>query len=402
MAIRKISLMKGSFSRTLLATLFILLCNTSSLAGKIGSTSAASESKNDVIATLDRLFQRSSMHRVEMHPQDSNLFRVARGGSDQGSVTSASWCGSHLLMFGYGFFDPVKQEPPSHGGFLVDLDSRKIWRLGKLATGERIGGCTVDGEWFIYHKKFNKGQDLVFGRYNLRTGKKEDMLHFKGSEYLPSLMWSPDGSKILYTQERTIVVLMTSEPIWKLFWGKRWKFPHNGFEVTWLGDSSGVLVRYASNPNDNMSERRLAVDRTGDPLTPLEVLLTPSDLSRLKVDSSNRVYGIKNISQLQRCIFGDKALQCEPAIADDPAIDVYDITSDGSVIFYADSNMSRPGACLWRYEIVNKQKTCLWKHRQGTILLVSPDGYHLAFQPEGLYPPNKRGETFGFAIMRVK
>lgn len=344
-------------------------------------------------------FSETTVHPVGVHPQNPNLLRIARISDDVGTVTSADWCGSRLLMFGYGFFDPVEPEPPSHGGFLVDVASRKTWRLGELAPGERVMDCTRDGQWFIYFKRVNQGKDVVLGRYHIETGRKEDFLRFNNSPYLQLGLWSPDGKKIYFGRKENGVVLKTADPVWQIIWGKP-QFSRS--EVAWLGDATGLLVKYQSDPNDNKSDWVFAIYRFDDAGGRLETLDAPIDLRVLAVDGANRVYGIRGQVHLSRCTLRGKALQCEPAIADDPEVaTIYDFLPDGSAIFYTDRHPARPGTCLWRYEEATRQSTCLWGHGVGTQLHVSPDGRSVAFSTNGLYPPDKRGATHGFAVLRV-
>jgi hypothetical protein len=396
MTVFPFSSVKNIFCKAL-AIFVILVCSEIGSAEDSVPTTVATINKTDSLVTsLDRLFKRTDLHRVVVYPEQPDVLQITRTDTDinKGSITGAAWCGFRLLRFHYGHYDydPGEKVPPDHGWYLADIQSRKVWRLRKLPRGGEIINCSPDGQWLIY-KRSPQGKEVVLGRYNIVLGTKEDFVRFKDPFYSPLGEWSPDGTKILFYGKVDLVNVKTSEPVWNIFWLKR-ELSLNGFEAKWLGDSSGVLLSYQSDPKNNRSERVLAIDRSGDRTKPLEILKNvPSKFGILKTDSAGRVYVVEHtqigpsrmLTQLRRCALEDKILKCEPAISGDPDVSTaYDLSSDGKVIYYMgdDDDKGVKRRCLWHYDLASKEKNCI--STGGEVPLgVSPDGRNLAISKLG-------------------
>ena len=359
-------------------------------------------------------FPETTVHRVEEHPQNKNILLIARDrvAQDEGSVSGAGkWCGPRLLMFAYGYTGGYGKVFPFHGGFLFDVVSRKMWKLGKLHGGEGIG-CSPDGEWLTYFKKVNQGKDLVLWRYHIKTGKKEPFLQLDAKVGYMG-MFSPDGKRILYFRKRMGEPIKTGDPQWKISW-LGWEQGRQATAV-WLADSTGILVKDLSDPKDNLSKSVMWTARP-EALDQRRPLRVDSELSQLKVDAANRIYGIhyqtfphipgtpqKGKRSLMRCeITTADSFKCEEAIAGNPNITPsYQVSQDGGVIFFHDHVEAEDQCCIWRYDVNNKQKQRLWEGRAIFSLNLSLDGKYMAFKSDGLFVPDVHGQTNGFALMRV-
>lgn len=380
--------MKRTFWQAL-AVLAALLCSEITWAGDPVPTPAAAGNKADnLITSFDRLFKRTDLYHVETLPENSNVIRITPRITGHGFVTGTSWCGSRLLRFYYGFhdYDPGEKIPSEHGSYLADIQSRKVWRLNKMPGGGEVINCSPDGEWLLY--SIREGKDAIVWRYQLHTGKKERFVRFRGGaidhekRWLKG-EWSPDGNRILYFG-KSMEAFKISDPVWQIFWFKRKFIPGN---YAWLADSSGMVLRYRSDPH---SPSLVVIDHSGDPAKPLEVLENaPSKFGALKMDNTGHLYGIEDtqlgpsraLTQLRRCTLQKmKILKCEPAIPGDPNISgAYDLSPDGKVVYYTgdedDKGVSR--RCLWRYEQSIDEKTCMVV--QGFMDGLSPDGQYIAF-----------------------
>jgi hypothetical protein len=377
-----------------LTVLVVMLFSGMAWASDSGLPSTVTVNETDSFVTfLDRLFKRTNVHRVVVHPEQPDVLQITRTDTDinKGSITSAEWCGSRLLRFHYGHYDYDDGEkvPPDHGWYLADIQSRKVWRLRKLPGGGEIVNCSPDGQWLIYKRIFH-GRKVILGRYNVASGMKEDFVRFKDPFSTSLGEWSPDGTKILFYGKSDLVSIKTSTPVWNIFWLKR-EISLNGFEARWLGDSSSVLLRYQVDLKNNRSESVIAVDRFGDPAKPLEILKNvPLKFEILKFDSANRLYGIEStqtgpsnvLTQLRRCTLEDSILKCESIIPSDPQVSTgYQISPDGSSVYYTpfgDSNHEeeKNRSCLWRIDLASKEKTCI--STGGEVPFgVSPDGRNL-------------------------
>lgn len=398
--------MKSNFQRALIG-LAALLCCEITWAGNTAATPVTTVGETDnLVASLDRLFKKTDLYRVIVYPKRPDVLEITRADTDinKGSLTGAAWCGSRLLRFHYGHYDydPGEKVPPDHGWYLADIQSRKVWRLRKIPRGGEIINCSPDGQWLIY-KRSSQGNKVVLGRYNIIVGTKDDFVRYKDPFHNAMGEWSPDGTKILFYQKVNLVSLKTSEPAWKIFWLNR-VLSSNGFEAKWLGDSSGVLLRYQSDPKNNRSERVLAIDRSGDRTKPLEILKNvPPQFAILKTDIVGHIYGIeytktgssKVLTQLRRCKLENKILKCEPAIPGDPDISsAYELSSDGNVIYYVgdDEDAGVSKRCLWQYERSVGEKTCMVI--QGFIHGLSSDGQYIAFSGTDL--------DGGFGVLYLK
>lgn len=375
-----------------------------------GSTGHAADEQSVARSTTTELripFPETTVHRVEVHPQNKNLLLVARdrGQQGEGVVTGAHWCGPRLLMFAYGYSGGYGKVLPFHGGFLFDVVSRKMWRIGKFDGSDGTLNCTPDGEWLLYSKKENQGKNLVLWRYHIRTGKKEPFLQLDAKITQASSQWgawSPDSKKMLYFRKRMGDHIKTGDPQWEAFW-LGWEPPPalQGTAV-WLADSASILV--------NGSEiRRVAGNQR-------KQLNTDLKLSMLQVDAANRIYGInyqtlphipgthqKSKLSLFRCeITLSDSLKCDEAITGN--LDIapgFQVSPNGDAIFFDDPTDAPGKRCIWRYDVRSQQRQCLWEWKAfAGFLSLSPDAKLLAFMSDGLFVPDAYGQTNGFAVMR--
>lgn len=358
-------------------------------------------------------FPETTVHRVEEHPQNKNILLIARDrvAQDEGSVSGAGkWCGPRLLMFAYGYTGGYGKVFPFHGGFLFDVVSRKMWKLGKLHGGEGIG-CSPDGEWLTYFKKVNQGKDLVLWRYHIKTGKKEPFLQLDAKVGYMG-MFSPDGKRILYFRKRMGEPIKTGDPQWKISW-LGWEQGRQATAV-WLADSTGILVKDLSDPKDNLSKSVMWTARP-EALDQRRPLRVDSELSQLKVDAANRIYGIhyqtfphipgtqqKSKLSLFRCeITTSDSLKCVEAISGNPGISPgYHVSPNGEVIFYLDPRETQGARCIWRYDIKSQKKQSLWCGSTEFTAL-SGDGGYLSFDGGGLFKADPHGQTRGLAVLRL-
>jgi hypothetical protein len=374
-----------------------LLCCEITWAGNTAAATSANET-DGLVTSLDYLFKRTDVHRAVVYPEQPDLLQITRADFDvnKGSILSAEWCGSRLLRFYYGHYDYDEGEkvPPDHGQYLADVQSHKIWRLRKFSGGGEIVNCSPDGQWLIY-KRSSHGAEVILGRYNITSGTKEDFVRFKDPFSTSLGEWSPDGTKILFYGKVDLVGVKTSKPVWNIFWIKR-ELSLNGLEAKWLGDSSGVLLHYQSDPKNNRSKFVLAIDRSGDPAKPLEVLdNVPPEFRLAMIDSANHIYGVVDIREpvrtgtyLRRCVSVKKNLECESIIPGDPQVSLKPLISpDGKSIYYSPYGSSdradkKDRGGLWRYDLARNEKTCVLPDSE-TPLGISPDGHNLAISTLG-------------------
>jgi hypothetical protein len=398
--------MNNSFYQALVL-LAALLCTEIIWAGNAMTEPVTSVSEADgLVRSLDHLFKRENIYRMVVHPEQPDVLQITRtdSGANSGSLTNVVWCGSRLLRFHYGHYDYDDGEkvPPDHGWYLADIQSRKVWRLRKLPGGGELVNCSPDGQWLIYKRIFH-GRKVILGRYNVASGMKEDFVRFKDPFSTSLGEWSPDGTKILFYGKSDLVSIKTSAPVWNIFWVKR-DLSLNGLEVIWLSDSSGVLLRYQSDPKNNSSKRILGIDHTGDPAQPIEMLKNaPSDFNRLKTDIAGHIYGMERmeigagraLTQLQRCVSENKFLKCERAIPGDPNVSLeYAISLDGKVIYYSgdDEVAGISKHCLWQYERSVGKKTCIVIRSQ--MYGISPDGRYIAL--------DMATDPSGFGVLNIQ
>jgi hypothetical protein len=412
----KIRIVNRCTSVTLSAFTFLLWVGACSAQdASITSPGVDKGSADDLVAALNRLFKRAEAFRVEAHPKYAAVLRIVLPGDGDGHVTSAEWCGPRMLRFYFGHSDYIGDEkiPKGHGTYLMDIGSRTVWSLRLLPGGGEVVNCSVDGDWFVYARR--DGKDTIVGRYHLRSGKREDYVRLRdsagqgpdGSRLRIAGVWSPYGRKIAHVWEK-IDVIKTSEPVWEVFRVRR-KFGQLA-DLLWLDDSSAVVLKYftAHSVRNPPFVSEVAIDHSGDPDKPLQVLGPPVGLGGsptrfgvLKPGRSSSLYGVvyygrtqkDSFKHLRRCVIGVNALHCQPAIDGDPKVSTaYDVSPDGKVIYYQELSPSKP--CVVRYDTTSRKKDCLWQEIVHELKL-APDGNWIAIG--GLGANNE----LGFGVMRV-
>lgn len=292
---------------------------------------------------------------------------------------------------------------------MVELTTRLVWNIQALGPDESLTDCSADGQWLIFRKKTK--DNVVYSRYRLMNGEKEDFLRVPHKQESESMAWSPDGRRY-WLNEHRVETLVTNEPAWKPFPDMH---KQHG-DVRWFGDSSGILM--ASRDN-------LAVIKLDNP-NHVENLVAPEGLFHVEIDRLNRVYAIEGLrspkNKLRRCEIHQKELECQPVIIDDPTIvPLFDLSPEGDTIFYTEnlppreiqylnarpfgaklmSPIQQTVSCLWQYNVASKSKKCLWEQGATYILRISPDARYVAFSSSGLNMPGESDRGDGFAVLKL-
>ena len=245
---------------------YTALCTvTLALSAFVGVACVATSATDvgDRPAQLDKIFPRAAQFKLEQHPKHSAVLRIALLSSGDGSVTSAEWCGPRILRFYFGYSDYIgdMKIPKEHGAYLMDIESRTVWRLRPLPGGGELVNCSIDGEWLIYARTV--GKDMIVGRYHSSTAKREDFAHFKDirnspndSRLLTEGVWSPDGKKIAYGWKKDRSYKNERTGMGGIQVETRFS-PGQLADFRWLGDSTRVILRYFSKPlRSRISHRR--------------------------------------------------------------------------------------------------------------------------------------------------
>jgi hypothetical protein len=361
------------------------------------------EARREAPISFSAEFKEVTQHKVTRSPTDPNALIVARDGLGGGGPVNAKWCGPRLLWFYYGFSEP-RDEPRSagHGGLLVDIESKKVWRYdGWRGEGDVIN-CTPDGEWLILRRKNPEDQGLILSRYHVPTRIRKDFLRVKGKYiWWPYGELSPDGSKILYDWSITRGETQTLDALPRVY---RTEQAYSRPETVWLTDSMSMLAIHQRDPQDNKSDFVFNLVRYGDISTPertvlqtppafTQNVLTGRSLRFLKVDHASRIYGL-SAGKLYRCTINDRSLDCDAITPDMVSISSYDISSDGDHVIYYPDRRNSPGTadCIWYYyDVRAKQSRCLQIY--GGLFAISPDGQSAAFAAkiENPNPPKPKG-----------
>lgn len=360
-------------------------------------------------------FPEATVHKPVTHPKHSNLLLVARNRWEQGvgGVMGMNWCGNRHLVFSYG----GASSAPESGGFFLDIDQKSTFQFRPFGKAISVS-CSSDGQWLHIYKESVDKKAYNRYRYDLRSGREEAVMRLYSRTEAGRGVWSFDGMKLIYFDRQLGQSLMTNEPRWKIYWLNA---PVTQ-ELVWLSDSVSFLVLNNHPIGDGKTVTHLDLKHVLEKSSSSSIVhvarlrLNIDHIRALKIDSSNRVYGLRyqylpyqigkrqevNIS-LVRCEIKNRSqLNCKPAIDGNPSVlPSYAISRSGNEIFYITKSETKANQCLVRYMVTRSAKENIWCGYV-TELALSPDSKHIAFTANNLFNPDIHGQSDGLAIYEVQ
>lgn len=359
-------------------------------------------------------FQETTVHKPSVHTKHSNMLIVARNrwDSGEGGVTNMQWCGSRYLVFAVGLAD---KETPQTGGFFLDIQSKKIWRHRPF-DGAISVDCSQDGRWLLVYRESTGKRTYDLYRYELESGRETAVMRMFSRAEPGRREWSSDGSRLIYFDRPLGRSIKTNDPQWEIYWLNA---PQTQ-ELVWLSDSKSMLVLNNVPLGGGKTVSNLDLKQIrGQHTTPAQVArlsLNIDNISALKADSKNRVYGLRyeylphqigtrqevNIFIVRCKLINRSELKCEPAIEGNPRVSPsYAITRNGDDIFYIERTEGMPIKCLTRYSVPNRSKKTILCG-DVTDLAINSDGKYLSFTVNGLFDPGSiHDKAGGLVVVRI-